>query len=255
LSGLLFAQRILVVGASSGVGQAFAVQAVAEGASVVLAARREDRLAATVKKAGGGTAVVADVRSDGGAEKIVAAAVEILGGIDLIYYAVGYAQLQMLADVTADDWRTVLETNVIGLHETIRAAVLVMSPAGIIAVLSSEIVDHPRPGLATYSASKAAVEDLLRVWQLECPEVRFSCLSIGATYPTEFGDHFDPALLGSIMERWNALGRTQEELMETSEVAAFSVATYGTALRYSGLGVEYLSLRSPSPVQGSRKPD
>lgn len=243
------------MGASSGVGQEFAIQAVAAGAQVVMAARRKDRLAQTIEKAGGGTAVGGDVCAEGGAKSIVAAAVENLGEIDLIYYAVGYAQLQMLPEITSKDWHTVLETNVISLHETIRAAVPVMSLAGIFVALSSEIVNHPRPGLATYSASKAAIEDLLRVWQIENPYVRFSCLSIGATYPTEFGDNFDPELMGRLMESWDSLGRTQKELMETTQVAALSIATYASALRHQGVGVEYLSLRSPSSAVGSQIAD
>ncbi len=251
MTGVLAGKRVLVIGASAGIGQAFAERAVREDAQVVLVARRADKLAETVSRAGGGTAIVGDVCAEGDPAKVVAQASEELGSLDLVYFAVGYATLGSLLDTTAKQWREVFETNVLGLHETLRAAVPVMAPNAIAAVISSEIVSHPRPGLATYSSSKAAVEDALRLWQIEHPEVRFSCLSVGATQPTEFGSNFDPEVLGEMMGKWTHRGLSQERFMDTQEVAHFCAVVYGAALSLPSLNIEYISLRSPSPVVGT----
>src|SRR3954469_4877590 len=80
-------KRVLVVGASSGIGRAVAIQAVREGAKVVFAARRTDALADAVEEAGGGLPVDGDVRRVGDCERIVQQAVAALGELDLVFIA------------------------------------------------------------------------------------------------------------------------------------------------------------------------
>ena len=74
MTGVLAGKRVLVIGASAGIGQAFAERAVREDAQVVLVARRADKLAETVSRAGGGTIVVGDVSAEGDPAKVVAQA-------------------------------------------------------------------------------------------------------------------------------------------------------------------------------------
>ena len=241
-------RRVLVVGASAGVGREFATEAVREGARVVLSARRAERLAEVVEHAEGGVPVVGDVRDPADCARIVERAVAELGAIDLVFYAAGQAPLRPLIEMDADDWRTVLETNVVGLQQVLARAVPAMAPGGIAAVLSSETVGRPRTGLGAYGASKAALEESLRAWRLEHPEVRFSCVALGATQPTEFGDSFDPELLGPMLDEWFKLGLMQAAYMDTAEVAVLLVGMLAAALRFPGVGVEEIVLRSPSPT-------
>jgi len=248
----LVGARVLVVGASAGVGRAFAVRAVAAGADVVLSARRPDRLAEAVEAAQGGTPVVADVRVEADCRSLVEQAVAHLGPIDLLFYAAGFAPLRALIETDSADWREVLETNVIGLQQVLAAAVPRMTPGGVAAVLSSETVGRPRSGLGAYGASKAALAESLRAWRLEHPEVRFSCLALGATQPTEFGDRFDPTLLGPVLDDWVRQGLIQESYMHTDEVAGLLADLLGSALEFRGVGIEDVVLRSPSPVIGAR---
>jgi NADP-dependent 3-hydroxy acid dehydrogenase YdfG len=243
-------KRVLVVGASAGIGRAFALAAARDGAQVVISARRADRLTAAVGEMDGAAAAVGDVRNEGDCARIVATAADALHQIDLVFYAAGYAPLRALVDTDSSDWHDVLDTNVIGLQQIIRAAVPHMSAGGIVAVLSSETVGKPRTGLGAYGASKAALEQSLRSWRLEHPDLRFSCLAVGATQPTEFGSDFAMDTLVPAMESWTRHGLTQERYMHTNDVAEFFVAMLSAALVHPGIAVEDVTLRSPSPVVG-----
>ncbi|MGZ4717173.1 MAG: SDR family NAD(P)-dependent oxidoreductase [Acidimicrobiales bacterium] len=246
----LAGRRVLVVGASAGVGRAFAELAIRAGARVVLAARRAERLDEIVAAAGGGVAVAGDVAVDGDRVRIVEQAVGELGSIDLLFYAVGLSPLRMLADTDTDTWRTLFETNVIGLQRTLAGLVPHMTEGGVAAVLSSEIVGRPRQGLGAYGSSKAAVSESLRTWRLEHPEVRFTCIHLGATQPTEFGDAFEMDTVIPLLDVWTRHGIMQRDFMETGEVASLLAGMLGTALHFPGVGIEDLTLRSPSPVVG-----
>jgi NAD(P)-dependent dehydrogenase (short-subunit alcohol dehydrogenase family) len=243
----LAGRNVLVVGASAGVGRAFAERAIRDGAHVVLAARRPERLDEIIAGAGGGTGIVVDVRADGDPERLVDATVDTLGGIDLLFFAAGVAPLRPLVDTEADDWRYALETNVIGLQRTLARAVPRMAPGAIAAVLSSETVGRPRPALGAYGASKAAINESLRAWRLEHHEVRFSCVGLGATQPTEFGDAFAGDVLEPVLDVWFKHGLMQRSYMATTEVAHLLADLYASALAYPGVGIEEITLRSPTP--------
>jgi NAD(P)-dependent dehydrogenase (short-subunit alcohol dehydrogenase family) len=249
--GALEGKRVLVVGASSGIGRAVALRAVRQGASVVMSARRVDRLAELVDEAGGGVAVGGDVRDPDACVRIVEQAAATLGTIDLLLYTVGAAPLRYFADTTPEDWRQVLETNVIGPHQIIRAALGVLEPGAVVAVLSSESVGRPYPGLGAYAASKAALEESVRAWRTEQPKVRFCCVTQGATFPTDFGNAFDMDFLGELMGHWARLGITTEGIMNTDEVADVLVATLGAAVANPLVGLEHLVIRPPFAVVGS----
>lgn len=246
----LAGRRVLVVGASAGIGRATAVAAVRAGASVVLSARRAGALAAAVAEAGGGVAVAGDVCRPGGPGEIVAGAVAELGEIDLLVHTVGFADLRSLADTDAATWHDTLSANVVGLNMLLRAALPHMAPGGVAAVLSSETSGTPRHGLVPYAASKAALEASVRGWRVEHPGARVTCVVVGATQPSEFGDGFEPDELGRAVESWIRHGVLQEEFMRTDDVAGVLVATMATALAFPGVGLEQIVLRSPSAVAG-----
>lgn len=246
----LAGRRVLVVGASAGVGRAFAELAVRQGAQVVVSARRAERLAEIVAEAGGGVAVPGDVSRDDDCRRIVEGAVAELGSIDLLFYGVGLAPLRPLIETDGEAWRNLLATNVVGLQQVLAAAVPHMAEGAIAAVLSSETVGRPRPSLGAYGASKAALTESLRAWRLEHPEVRFSCVALGATQPTEFGDAFEMERIVPLLDVWARHGLMQRDFMETTDVAALLGGVLATALQYPGVAIEDLVLRSPSPVAG-----
>jgi len=245
-------KRVLVVGASSGIGRAFGVHAVRAGAAVVLAARRKDKLEEAAEEAGGAHVACGDVSDAGDCERIVSDAVAAVGGLDLLFYSVGYSPLRHFAETTVADWRAVLDANVVGAHQVIRAAVPHVAPGAIVAAVSSEAVGQPRSATGAYNASKAALEASLRSWRVEHPRIRFSCVAVGATVPTEFGSDFDPELLAASLDDWRLRGLVQEDYMVTDELAEVLVGMFAAALRHPGIGVEHLTLRSPSPVLGTK---
>jgi NAD(P)-dependent dehydrogenase (short-subunit alcohol dehydrogenase family) len=244
-------RRVLVVGASAGIGRAFASRAIAGGATVAVVARRADRLAELVQGAPSAVVVTGDVRAPADCARIVTEAAVALGGIELLLYCAGSSPLRPLADTTADDWATVFETHVLGVHHIVQEALLHMPRHGVVAVLSSETVGRPRYGLGAYGASKAALDQLLHALRVEHPLVRFTTVTVGATFPTEFGDGFDPEVLGRALSEWARHGLMTEEMMHPDEVAAVLAGVFGAALGNPTVGVEHLVLRPQSPVLGS----
>jgi NAD(P)-dependent dehydrogenase (short-subunit alcohol dehydrogenase family) len=241
-------RRVLVVGASAGIGRAFAARAVADGAEVALVARRESVLAEVVAEAGGGTPIVADLRNPDDCARLGVEAARALGAVDLVFVAAGASLLAWLRDTTPDEWATAFETNVIGVNLAVRSVLPALAPGAIVAACSSESVGRPYPALVPYAASKAALEESLRGWRVEHPEVRFSCVQVGATVPTEFGSSWDIDLLTRAMEEWARHGIAQTEIMQTDHVVEVLATTLGVALAYPGVGVEQLTVRSPAAV-------
>jgi NAD(P)-dependent dehydrogenase (short-subunit alcohol dehydrogenase family) len=246
--------RILVLGASAGIGRAFAIAAVKDGAQVVLAARRREQLDKTRAEAGGGVSVPVDLREPGGGTLVADAVREHLGGLDIIVSTVGSAPLRMMADTSHEDWQHVFGTNVIGIHRVVNACLPLLEREGMVMTFSSEAVGEQRTGLGAYAASKAALEQVVNTWRAEHPWLRFSIVTVGATFPTDFGLAFDMDLLTRLMSDWAVRGISHEEYMTPESVATVLLGTVAAAWRVPGVCVEQLTLRSPSPVSATPPP-
>jgi NAD(P)-dependent dehydrogenase (short-subunit alcohol dehydrogenase family) len=244
-------RRVLVIGASSGIGRAVACAAVRAGADTVLAARRLELLEQAMVEAGGGVPAVGDISRPEDCERIVAQARQAGGPLDLVVLAAGTGILAPVVDADAAAWSAVLATNLIGVNQLIRQAVPALAEHGVIAALSSETVGRPRMALGLYGASKAALDQSLLSWQVEHPETRFCRVTIGATQPTGFGDRFESQLLGTALEHWVRHGEMQRRFMAAHEVAEVLLTVLAGALANPGVNIEQLRLRSPSPVAGS----
>ncbi|BBX00946.1 short-chain dehydrogenase [Mycolicibacterium moriokaense] len=242
----LAGKRVVVVGASAGIGRAFAVRAGKEGAKLVLAARRAEKLDEVVAEAGTGTRVAVDVRNPADCARLGAAAGEALGQIDILLICSGYAPLKMFTDTDAQDWRDVFETNVIGVHELIRAHLPSLTSTAIVAVLSSDSVRYPHTALGAYSSSKAAMERCLVSWRMEKPGYRFSCVEISGTVPTDFTSAFDPDVLNSALTEWLARGLVQESRMTPEAVADVLAGIFASAIDHPDVGLESLVVKSPT---------
>jgi NAD(P)-dependent dehydrogenase (short-subunit alcohol dehydrogenase family) len=244
-------RHVLVVGASAGIGRAFARHALEAGARVVVTSRRAERLAELVAGAESGLAVVGDVRRAEDCARMVAEAAAAFGAIDLIVYSAGAAPLKSMESTDAADWASVLETHVLGLHHVVQAALPHLSADAVVAALSSETVGQPRSGLGAYGASKAALEESVRAWLLEHPLVRFCTIAVGATFPTEFGDSFEPDRLTEALNEWSRRGLMTERMLDPEDVAGVLAGILGTALGYPAVGLEKMVIRPNSPVIGS----
>jgi NAD(P)-dependent dehydrogenase (short-subunit alcohol dehydrogenase family) len=246
MSGTLSGKRVLVIGASAGIGRALAVRAVQEGAQVQMAARRGAELAKAADEAGGGHPVTADVRVPEDCARLATAARETLGQIDILAFTVGAATLSLMADTDAEDLRRAFETNVIGFHQPMRSCLPLLAPGAVVMVLSSESIDQPRSALGAYVTSKQALERTLIAWRTEQPGIRFCRVRVGQTFPTEFGSAFDGVVLTRAMADWAARGLAQEQFMTPEEVAGVLVGILRTATDHPGICLEEFMVRSSS---------
>jgi NAD(P)-dependent dehydrogenase (short-subunit alcohol dehydrogenase family) len=222
--GSLAGARLLVVGASSGVGRAIGLAAAAAGASVAFAARRLDLLKTAVDEAGSPSlAVVCDVTDPSSVVEAVEGVVKVFGGLDAVVYATGIDPLIRIEDVEADAWAHLFATNVIGASLVVRAALPHLRAVNGRAVfISATSVGRPLPGMGAYATSKAALEELARAWRSEHPEVSFSTIAIGMTLGTGVTDTWDGDLLGELSTVWFARGHVFDNgpgYMQCPEVA------------------------------------
>ncbi|MHB1784608.1 MAG: SDR family oxidoreductase [Acidimicrobiales bacterium] len=203
----LTALRLLVVGASSGIGRRLAVAAAAAGASVALAARRKELLRAAVVEAGpAAMAIFCDVRRPADCQRVVDEAVAALGGLDAVVYAAGVSPLARVIDAGPEVWQAVVETNLVGPALVAAAAIPhLLASRGRLVLLGSSSVGRPFPGLVPYAATKAAVHELARGLRSEHPDLRVTTVVVGPT-ATDFASGWDPALMAILFERWAAEG-------------------------------------------------
>ena len=112
--GDLQGKRILVVGASSGVGKACAQTFFRHDANVIFAARRHDLLTEAMAQVGGGHAVTMDVSDELSISRAVAEVVSILGGIDAVIYTAGMSPIRRLSEMDAELWTRIFAINTFG---------------------------------------------------------------------------------------------------------------------------------------------
>jgi NAD(P)-dependent dehydrogenase (short-subunit alcohol dehydrogenase family) len=235
--------RVLVVGASAGIGRSFVGHAVAMGAHVCASARRRDRLVELCAEAGGGHPVAGDVTVADDCERIVGEAADHLGGLDLVLYTAGSGALVPLIDADAEVWRRTYEVNVVGPMLLCRAALPVLGPDGLFSFMSSEAAGQTRWGLGAYASSKAALDTAIRYWRHEHPDRRFQRIVMGATFPTEFGSEFGGDVLGTAMTRWAESG-VKHTLMETDDVGLHLAEVLAVAMAHPAIDLSDLKLES-----------
>jgi len=219
-------RRLLVVGASSGVGRALAEVAASRGARVVAVGRRKDRLETLSAESDAEIhPLVGDVRSEESCDRLVEDAISLLGGLDGLLYAAAVSPLGRLVDTTSAEWQGVLETNLIGAALVARRCIPHLEASqGHALFISSISADDPRPLLVPYGASKAALDALIRGWRNEHPQLCFSRVVIGPT-ATEFGSDWDHERVAEFAAVRAERGLIRARFMTATEVAHEVLAT------------------------------
>ena len=176
-------RRIVVVGASSGLGRCIGVRLGSTGARVALLARREDALANACKEAGNDAVPIrCDVTDEASVGEAIDAAADALGGIDGLVYSTGIGTPHPIEETSAELWRRSFDTNVVGASLATAAALPHLRASnGVAAYLSSVSggFTPPWPGMANYGVSKAALERLIESWRAEHPDVGFTTVVVG----------------------------------------------------------------------------
>lgn len=160
----------IVTGASAGIGRAIALMFAAQGAAVVLTARRKEPLVAVadeIRAKGGWAHVTAgDVGQAETHEKLVAQALGEFGGLDIaINNAGAVGPLKPLADIMPDEWDQTLTTNLTAAYLGARTQIPAMQARGggsIVFISSFVGTSVGLPGMAAYGASKAGLMGLVK---------------------------------------------------------------------------------------------
>jgi short-subunit dehydrogenase len=190
-------RRILITGASSGIGKALAQQLAPLGAKLVLAARSEDKLNALADSLPGPKENVlvasADITSEVDRQRLLDRAVERFGGLDVLINNAGIASWAHFADSTEEIMRQIMEVNFFAPAELIRKAIPILT-SGVepaIVNVASMCGRRAMPAWSEYSASKYALCGLTEALRGELARFDIDILLIvpGLTR-SEFSQHF-----------------------------------------------------------------
>jgi len=161
---------VLITGGARGIGAEVARRLRDRGAELVLTDIGKDELTALAAELGEEHVlpVVADVRDLAAMQSAAAAAVERFGGIDIVVANAGIISYGSLRQVDPEAFRRLLDVNVVGVFNTVRATLpAVIDRRGYVLIVSSLAAYAAAPGLAPYNASKAGVEALANALRLE----------------------------------------------------------------------------------------
>lgn len=223
--GVLSDTVAIITGASSGIGEATAVELGRHNVKVVVAARRADRLkelAGRIKEAGGyALPVECDVTDRSQVEHMVSVARETFGGVDTIINNAGVMPLSMMDECRVDDWDLMVDVNIKGLLYGVAAVLpeMVKRGSGHIINISSVAGRRVFPAGAVYCGTKHAVHAISEGLRAELAEknIRVSIIAPGIV-TTELQDHIPNKDIQS-----NIRQRTAEMDPLTSEDIAKSI--------------------------------
>jgi len=212
-----------ITGASSGIGEATALALADAGAAVALGARRLDRVEALAERIGaaGGRAIAieVDVIDEQAANAFVAAANERLGGLDVLVNNAGVMLLGPVDGADTDEWRQMVDVNLLGLLYCTHAALPLMtaSGGGHIVNVSSVAGRLAGAGAAVYNMTKfgvAAFSEALRQEALHA-DIRVTCVEPGFVETELQGHNTHPLVIEATKKIEEEIG----ELLQAEDVA------------------------------------
>jgi NADP-dependent 3-hydroxy acid dehydrogenase YdfG len=241
----------LVTGASGGIGRSIAVAFGGLGWTVGLGARRMDALEETAKlvEDAGGRAIAQALDLTDTAS--IDACCGALGSIDVLVNNAGIAFPGPAYEMEDADHRVIIETNLLGtilVTKRVVAAQVAAGSEGDIVFISSDSVVHPRPHMATYMATKAALETFARTLalELEGTATRSTIVRVGPTIGTAFGDSWDPAVFEDLIPYWQRFGAQRHwGVLQPEDVAAVVVHAVSTP---RGAHVSEIEVLPPAPL-------
>jgi len=210
--------RMLIVGASSGIGHALALAAHSRGADVALAARRVERLTELAEKLGG-SAHELDVSDTRGIERVVDEVAARFGQLDAVVFTSAAVPFALIEETDVETWLHAYAVNAVGASHVLRSALPYLADNAVVLVASSHDVGRPRAGVAAYHASKAALDEILRSWRAEHPDLAIIRVSVGPTEGTEILRGADRDLLADLYRAWAQEGQIPAKMSAVEDVA------------------------------------
>ncbi|WBQ07563.1 SDR family oxidoreductase [Kribbella sp. CA-293567] len=188
---------VLVTGASSGIGAATARAASRAGARVVLIARREERIRQLAEEFGDALAIPCDVTDRAQFEAAVGTALERFGRIDVLVNNAGQGLQATIDAIDPDDFRALLELNLVAPLVTMQAVLPQMrkQEAGAVVNVSSGIIWATLPGSGAYAASKAALQKLSAIARAEVADAG---IAVSLMFPSITETEFVGTVRGSV---------------------------------------------------------
>ena len=181
-SARLAGRKVIVTGAASGIGRTTAILFVAEGANVTLFDRNTEALRKVADEIPAGFCSV-DITNETDVAKAVEKAASEMGGIDGLVNAAGIMSKGLATEVSADDFRCVIEVNLTGTYIVSRHCIPFMQlheMSTIVNIASAQGLLPNAPGHTAYAASKGGVVNLTRALAAElAPKIRVNSVAPG----------------------------------------------------------------------------
>ena len=177
-------KRVLVTGGTRGIGRATVEAFLGAGARVAVNGASDTSVARALDELGAGESAIAapgDVAAVADCARIIEAAVEGLGGLDVLVNSAGVFTKTSMAETDEDLWDSLIDINVKGTYFCSRAALCTLDKSGgSIVNVASEAGLNGYAGITAYCASKGAIVNLTRSMALElAPTVRVNCICPG----------------------------------------------------------------------------
>ena len=231
MAGALEGRVAAITGASSGIGEATAVELARAGASVVVGARRRDRLDALVERidseGGRALALELDVSDQSSARSFVETARAQLGRLDVLVNNAGVMLLGPVEAASLDDWRLMVEVNVLGLLYCTHAALPALRENGVgdIVNVSSVAGRRAEAGAAVYNLTKFGVTGFSEALRQETlyAGIRVTCVEPGFVATELQGHNEDPAVRQAVERMRERIG-TPLAAEDVARAIAYAVA-------------------------------
>lgn len=242
----------IVTGASKGIGKAIALGYAKEGASVVLASRSLETLQIIereIKRAGGeALALPLDVRDPGSIQTVIEKTVSAYGRLDILVNNAGISMARSSEELSDEDWKNAVETDLFGVFYGCRAAARVMIPQGGGSIINVTSVYGmiAAPRRLAYCASKAGANMLTKVLATEWAKkhIRVNAIAPGYTRTELVDDVIEKGMISlEAIEKRTPMGRIaeSEEMVGLAVFMASDESSYmtGSIVNIDGGWVAY----------------